>query len=1042
MHNKLIFVRCNFECPNMFSLQFERFFMRVSILFLMIALCGMHMAFSQSSLTFLDPDLSFRQGIELLNKGKYLAASQSFHEYMVEGKDALKMADAQYYRAFCAIQLRNDDGEFLIEQFIKEQPQHAKSTLAYFELANLKYSEKNYKLAIKYYEKCQMNSLSEAMQHEAKFKLGYAYFTQKRFDEAYELFNELKRVNNKFQYPSSYYAGYLNFNEGEYDRAFYDLTRAEKNEAYAPVIPAMLVKVYYKQGRYDELIRYGKQTLSAGNVKDRPALNLYIGEAYFEKDDYVRASNYYKLYLADAKGNTDRNVLFRIGYVQMTLEDENQAIHSFKKVAIVDDTLGYIASFYLGNLYVKQGNKNYALAAYKVCKDHSFDAVLEEESLFQYARVCLDIGNFDEAVKSIQEYKSRYPGSSRTQNIDEILTEAYLNSKNYDLAISHIEGMKYRSGRINRAYQQITFFKGTELFNDKKFYAAIQMFDKSLQHPLSNSFVVKAQYWRGEAFSIGLKYQEAKNAYDAVMKSDIDASSTEYLPARYGLAYSCFNLKQYGEALDHFRFYLDGINNPKHPTYLDALVRLGDCYYATKQYQAALEVFDRVIGIDREKADYCYFRKGVVYGIMGNLKSANVNFDKVIAEYPDSRHLPNTLYQKAQFNFENGAYTYAIDVFSTLIQNYATSNYIPFALQSRAIASSNLNRFQDAERDYKLILDTYPTHEIANSALLGLQEVMLKTGSMDEFQTYLTKYKQANPDSDQLESIEFEAAKSQYFNQNYAQAIDGFDRFLATYPGSAFSTEAIYLKADSYMRTEQIQQALEHYYLIVADLGFARHNRVVQRIAEIELANKNYDKSIEQLKDLERISASRKEQFTAWSGLMNAYYATGAYAQAINYGKLILDEGTVMISAKNEALLLIAKSHLALNEKEQARGYLEQAVENGTDAYGAEALFLIAELLNTEAQYQASIDRLFQLNNKYSMYELWLGKSFILIADNYLALGEDFQAKATYQSVIDNSPLQEVVDEAELKLMVLQEEIQKQSEITQDTLEIEEIENR
>jgi hypothetical protein len=60
----------------------------------------------------------------------------------------------------------------------------------------------------------------------------------------------------------------------------------------------------------------------------------------------------------------------------------------------------------------------------------------------------------------------------------------------------------------------------------------------------------------------------------------------------------------------------------------------------------------------------------------------------------------------------------------------------------------------------------------------------------------------------------------------------------------------------------------------------------------------------------------------------------------------------------------------------------------------------------------------------------------------YLALGEDFQAKATYQSVIDNSPLQEVVDEAELKLMVLQEEVQKQSEITQDTLEIEEIENR
>jgi hypothetical protein len=71
-----------------------------------------------------------------------------------------------------------------------------------------------------------------------------------------------------------------------------------------------------------------------------------------------------------------------------------------------------------------------------------------------------------------------------------------------------------------------------------------------------------------------------------------------------------------------------------------------------------------------------------------------------------------------------------------------------------------------------------------------------------------------------------------------------------------------------------------------------------------------------------------------------------------------------------------------------------------------------------------------------------LGKSFILIADNYLAMGEDFQAKATYQSVIDNSPLDEIVDEAQLKLLVLEKKAEEMSQTELDTLEVEDVENR
>ena len=121
-----------------------------------------------------------------------------------------------------------------------------------------------------------------------------------------------------------------------------------------------------------------------------------------------------------------------------------------------------------------------------------------------------------------------------------------------------------------------------------------------------------------------------------------------------------------------------------------------------------------------------------------------------------------------------------------------------------------------------MILSKYPTHEVANNALLGLQEELQKTGNADEFEEYMTIFRNANPGSNQLESIEFEAAKSHYFNQNYDQAINALELFLASYPNSAQGTEANYLIADAFFRIDNNERALTYYYKISNDLNFNR----------------------------------------------------------------------------------------------------------------------------------------------------------------------------------------------------------------------------
>jgi TolA-binding protein len=133
-----------------------------------------------------------------------------------------------------------------------------------------------------------------------------------------------------------------------------------------------------------------------------------------------------------------------------------------------------------------------------------------------------------------------------------------------------------------------------------------------------------------------------------------------------------------------------------------------------------------------------------------------------------------------------------------------------------------------------------------------------------------------------------------------------------------------------------------------------------------------------------------------------------------------------------------------------ARGDLESAKDEflntlnaARDENGAEAKYLLGKLFYDQKEYQRSIETLISLNKDFSEYEDWVGKSYLLLADNYLALNNVFQAKGTLQSLVDQFPLQNVKEAARKKIAeidALQTEQQQAEEA--DTLEtIDTIEN-
>lgn len=91
----------------------------------LFAAFGSHFAFSQNLLSQQQTERLFNSGIELVSHNQFGAAREVFTEFLTlsTSSDA-KRAEAEYYKAFCALNLFHTDAEKQIDDFIKSNPTH------------------------------------------------------------------------------------------------------------------------------------------------------------------------------------------------------------------------------------------------------------------------------------------------------------------------------------------------------------------------------------------------------------------------------------------------------------------------------------------------------------------------------------------------------------------------------------------------------------------------------------------------------------------------------------------------------------------------------------------------------------------------------------------------------------------------------------------------------------------------------------------------------------------------------------------------------
>jgi tetratricopeptide (TPR) repeat protein len=912
-------------------------------------------ALAQQTQVFASDERFFQEGLELFDRQQYGAAQTAFRQYLdleprragqaAPGTSAERTADAEFYYALSGLYLLHPDAEGLILDFAEQHPAHPRSAVAYFELGKFYFDQKDYPQAIRYFQKVAPNNLSNEQRAESDFKLAYSYFEQKDYDKARLLFDRNKQAQSEFRYASSYYAGYLAYRAGDYAAARTDLGVAEQNDAYKPVVPAVMTQIYYKEGNYDGLIRYATAALKNDPLpQNADEIQLLTGDAFYQKQDYKQAAEYFDKYVAARKGKIEPALQYKIGFANYKQGDYKGAIASLKNVAARRDSLGQNAAYHLGLSYLQNNQKPQAITAFEAARQSTLEKGVAENATLKLGQAQYELGNLQEVINVLKDFQKKFPRSKNQPIVDELLSASFLASTDYQQALTYLESLDERSTKLNATFQRISYAQAATLYNDGNYTEALPLLDKSLKYPEDDALRAATQVLKGEIYSVGQQYPDAIAAYTAAARTarqgGVDADEKEFeQKARYGLGYAYYNTKAYDKAQPQFKAFLnDASAKPSDPNYYDATLRLADTYYVAKDYNLALGMYDKVIQANANDKDYAYYQKGLTLGLMGRREEANNTLAALLKASPNSRYAEEAVFQQAQFAFEAGDYQPAVEGFSKLIDNRPNSTLLPLALQKRGVAYANLEQQEKAVLDFQRVLGEYPRSSAAAQAIYSLQESLAALGRTEEFDASLNSFKQLNPDSKATESVEFEAAKSLYLAEKYPQAILRLEAYLKQYPDNALGADARYFLGDSYLKTGDKQQGLTRLRAVVTENKSEFVNRAVGRVADLEFENKNYGEAVKFYDRLRQASSNKREIATATLGLMRSYYENGDFTNARRAAEDLKAQAGATANATNAALLYLGKADYRLGNLEQAATELSAAVQAApSDINGAEA---------------------------------------------------------------------------------------------------------
>ncbi|MBP7839433.1 MAG: tetratricopeptide repeat protein [Bacteroidales bacterium] len=965
---------------------------------------------AQQTKTYDDPQASYRQAVDLVEKKQYGAAQHLFGRLIstLPAGESVMRLEAGFYDGLCDYYLNHPQAKDKFEDFVRYYSDHSKTNLAFVYLGFIEYAARKYRYAQEYFEKVDPYRLNPELMPEYLYKLGYCYLQREDLFKAKDAFFPILNTASEYRDGANYYYAYIAYQEKDYQTALFHFEKIDLKSDFYEEVPFYQLQIYFIKNDFEQILTKGPALVEyyTKDKKKNSELARIVAEAYYQNKDYSKAIDYFEKYLAGTQKVNSRDENYQLGYAYYKTAMYQKAIGYFEKAIKNKDEMSQNAYYHLADCYLQTGQTKFAQNAFYTAYQISGNEDLREDALFNYAKLTFELAYdpYNTSMAALNQYINDFPNSERIDEAYQYLINLFLSSKDYQASINAIEKLKKKNRDMQSAYQRITYLFGVQLFNSGHYQPAIENFRKALNNNINQEYTARSRFWIAESYFQTGEYTRAIDHYDS-FESSSGSSKLDIFPlASYNLGYAYFKLKYYENAVEKFKKFVSRPGILGEPLLADAYIRLGDCYFISKNFSQAVSYYDQAISRSPRESDYALYQKAISEGARGRTDQKISQLQNLVNLYPQSSYVDDATYEIAETYLLRNDNQNAFKWFDEVIKQYPNSSYFNRSLQKIGLIYYNQNNFDNALEILKQLVIKHPNSTEARDALLTIRNIYMDKNQVHKYYEFAESVPSAKISASEKDSITYIAAENFYLTNDCISAIEAFDEYINKFENGAFVLNAYYYKAECEFNLGKTNEALQGYEFVnrFSKSRFSENSAL--RAAEIYLSNENYHKALENFSNLELIADHSTNIITAIYGQMECHYKLNEYPEAIESSRKLRSLDRISNEQLIKSYYIAGKSELEMENLTKAKQELESTVELSQGAFGAEAKYLLATIAFKQGELKKVEDVVVELAGQYPSYEYWKAKGFLLLSDVYVSLGNIFQAKETLQSIIQYYP--------------------------------------
>lgn len=654
-------------------------------------------------------------------------------------------------------------------------------------LANSYYRVSDYANAEKTYSAIINDFPSAEIINDVKYSLAWSFFQQKKYNQAFSIFNSLSEGQDSIAIKSYYWKAEAKRYSGQEAEAFniykeFLLKYPGNDLAYN--VQYQLGVFYFNDKKYDSAQQFLQDVLDSGDGSLRAKSHTLLGEIQLEQRKYPEAVSNFKQVaeLNTITPELKKRAILGLGSASFYSGNYENAINYLTDLLTIDSEFEKEkANFLLAESYFKKGEYSEALRKYNNIS--TANTALSSLVLYGKAYCYFDLGDYENSSVSFSEFVKKYPNDSRIIDAKLRLADSYYGAKNFTAASKVYRDLsKFNKSSIPDVE---TYYQYAQtLYKSGNTSDAINEFKKLKNKFPGSEYADKSLYVVGWINFQQNNFTKAINDYQTVLDEYPNSSLAPMI--YYSIGDAFFNQANYDSAIIYYQKVLDKF--PNSATVFDAINGIQYSYVAMNQTDKAVSLIENFVDANPglKFSGQIYFKKGEIYYGLRDYNNAILSYKDFIVKFPGSDLLPDAFYWIAK-------------------------------------SSQNIGQAQEAIFNYTKILNSFPGSESAAGAVIELSNIYNKQKKYDEALSILNKATVTYQQSERLPEILFLKAVTLSNQGNLTDSYESFNLLIQNYRNTVFGKKAMFEVGLIELAAKRYDNAIEYFQELSAnnsdDLG-------------------------------------------------------------------------------------------------------------------------------------------------------------------------------------------------------------------------------